>query len=166
MERIGEAMLLNSPQGVVLVADDSVLIVADYSLGLVALDLETGESWFVEPPADLWLQTLDGLAAVGDGTLVAIQNGGYPPHRILRLVLSEDLRALTDWSVAAKALPEWREPTLGTVVRDGAGQKFVYVAASQWALFPEAEPPAVDAMQPPLIMSLDLAPVQATERLP
>lgn len=156
LERIAEDMLLNSPQGVVLLDDDSLLVVADYSLGLVALDLGSGESWFVEPPDDLWFQTFDGLASAGDGELVAIQNGGYPPHRILRLQLSPDRRSMVRWSVAARALPEWNEPTLGTVVRDGAKQRFVYVAASQWPLFPGGDEPDPSQLKQPVIMSLDL----------
>ncbi|MDA8018187.1 MAG: hypothetical protein MPN21_12140 [Thermoanaerobaculia bacterium] len=157
LERVGESMLLNSPQGIALLDGDSILVVADYSLGLVALDLATGESWFVEPSADLWLQALDGLVAFGDGELVAIQNGRYPPHRILRLQLDADRRRVTSWSVAARALPEWREPTLGTVVRDGTLSRFVYVAASQWALFPDGGEPDVAQLEPPKIMSLELA---------
>lgn len=158
LERIGESMLLNGPQGIVLLDDDSLLVVADYSLGLVALDLASGESWFVEPPEDLWFQTVDGLASVGDGEMVAIQNGGYPPHRILRLQLAPDRRSIARWSVAARALPEWNEPTLGTVVRDGvAGKRFVYVAASQWPLFPESGEPNPDELTQPVIMSLDLS---------
>ena len=158
LQRIGEDLLLNSPQGVVLLDDDSILVVADYSLGLVALDLGSGESWFVEPPGDLWFQTFDGLASAGDGELIAIQNGGYPPHRILHLQLSPDRRSVARWSVAARALPEWNEPTLGTVVRDGTvGKKFVYVAASQWPLFPAGGEPDPEQLVEPLIMSLDLS---------
>ena len=158
LERIGDDVLLNSPQGIVLLDGDSVLVVADYSLGLVVLNLVSGESWFVEPPDDLWFQTFDGLAHAGDGELIAIQNGGYPPHRILRLQLSSDRRSIVRWSVAARALPEWNEPTLGTVVRDGvAGKKFVYVAASQWPLFPAGEVPDPSALAQPVIMSLDLS---------
>lgn len=162
LERVGEKMLTNSPQGLALVSGDSVLVIADYSLGLLALDLTNGESWFVEPPKDLWLQALDGLTAVGPGEagdeLVAIQNGGYPPHRILRLTLSDDHRRIESWRVAAQALPEWREPTLGTVVQDGTSRRFVYVAASQWPLFPETGEPDLAQLEPATIMSLELSP--------
>jgi len=159
LERVGEEMMLNSPQGIVLLRDGSVLLVADYSLGLAALDLATGASWFVEPPPDLWLQALDGLAANDDGELVAIQNGRYPPHRILHLKLSDDLRRVVTWRVAAQALPEWREPTLGTILYDGAEPSFVYVAASQWPLFPDAAEPDSAELEAPRIMSLTLSPL-------
>lgn len=155
LERIAENLPLNSPQGLVLLDDDSLLLLADYSLGLEALDLESGRSWFVEPPEDLWLQALDGLARAGADELVAIQNGGYPPHRILYLRLSDDRRHVTRWQIAARALPDWREPTLG-VVAHGSPRRFVYVAASQWPLFPEGSLPDPSLLERPRIMSVDL----------
>lgn len=156
LERIGESMASNSPQGLALVDDDSILVMSDYSLGLVALDVASGESWYVEPPDDLWLQTLDGLASVGDGELVAVQNGAYPPHRILRLQLSADSRSVESWEILAKNLPQWNEPTLGTVVRDGQVRRFAYVANSQWARFPAEGEPDAAALEEPRIMVLDL----------
>lgn len=166
LEPIGPDVVLHSPQGLAIVEGpegEEILLVADYSYGLVAIDLRSdemgGDHWYVEPPSLTWMQTLDGLDRVGPGELVASQNGGYPPHRILRLGLSADRRSVESVEILAKALPEWDEPTLGTVVRgaDGEPDRWVYVARSQWGRFgPEGEILPTDQLQDGLVMSVAL----------
>lgn len=162
LEPMARDVVFRSPQGLALVdgpGGEEILVVADYSYGLVALDTASGESWYVEPPSLTWMQTLDGLTRVGPDALVASQNGGYPPHRISRLRLSADRRSVESVEVLAKALPEWDEPTLGTFVRgeEGEPDRWVYVARSQWGRFgPEGEILPTDQLRDGLVMSVAL----------
>lgn len=160
LERIGGDIVLRSPQGLALLDGDRLLIVADYSYGLVALDLETDAWWFVEPPADTWMQALDGLTATPEGELIAIQNG-HPPHRILRLRLSADHRRVTNAETLARALVAWDEPTLGIVLpgdRDGGTSRFVYIGRSQWGRFDASGAILPDSeLLEPWVMTIDLS---------
>jgi len=120
---------LRSPGGLALAADERTLYLADWSQGLAALDLTSGELVWMRPPLGAVTLGVDGLRRVGDA-LVAIQNG-VAPHRIARFALAADGRSLAGWQLLERAVPGWDEPTLGVLV-DGA---LVYVANSQWPKF-------------------------------
>lgn len=156
------AGFFRSPQGIVLSSDERRLYVADYSLGLTVLELDgrlemVGEARYLEPPPDVCLTGIDGLAgagvdAQGRDVLIAIQNL-YPPHRVLRLELEPGVGRVAAVTVLEQARPDYSEPTLGTVV----GDSFVYVANSQWNRFDEAArlPPAAE-LERPLLLRLPL----------
>lgn len=120
---------LRSPGGLALSADERTLYVADWSQGLAAVEVASGELRWLRPPAGTTVLGIDGLRRVGD-TLLAIQNG-VEPHRIQRLTLAPDGRSLAAAETLERAVPGWDEPTLGIVV-DGA---LLYVANSQWPKF-------------------------------
>ncbi len=142
---------LRSAQGLVLSADERILYLADYSYGLQGLELTSG-TWFdVAGPDDLPLLAIDGLARHGND-LIAIQNG-LRPHRVLRLRLSPDGRRVLAGERLQLGHPRFREPTLGTVV----GDRFVYVANSQWDRFDrEGRLAPLDELAVPLLLQLDL----------
>ncbi len=151
LELISPPDSLRSPQGLALSADGGHLFVADYSYGLLACELATGE-WFhfAEPPG-VALLGIDGLNIFGND-LVAIQNG-VQPQRILRLRPDLRSRRIVASKILAMHLPPWSEPTLGTVV----GDDFIYVGNSQWDRFDaDGRLPSVEELAPPSIQRLQL----------
>lgn len=120
---------LGSPQGLVEKGDATALIVADYSSGLYRVDLTTGGMLRLSPPDDAVLLGLDGLYLYGDD-IIAVQNG-FRPNRILRLRMSEDWGRVESVEVLLSGASELLEPTGGQVI----GDRFVFIARSQWTEF-------------------------------
>lgn len=118
-----------SAQGLTLSDDGRWLFVADYLQGIVRVDPKTGAAVLLPIPEDAAGGGIDGLLFVR-GSLVGIRNG-LRPHAILRIVLSPDLDRVASVSFLERAVPEWDEPTLGTL----AGRDLVYVATSQYERF-------------------------------
>ena len=161
--RIDRPGQLRSPQGVVLAGDGKRLYVADYSFGVVSLDLASGTARALEEPANTQLIGIDGLATY-EGDLIAIQNG-VAPRRILRLELDD-----TGWRIERAAIllmsdPRWDEPTLGLVVHgeemlsseESREDAFYYVANSQWGRFDaEGRLAPLDELSEPLILKYAL----------
>lgn len=122
-----------SPQGMAWSANGARLFVADYGRGLRAVDPASGTVTPIAAPAGATLVGIDGLVWADNG-LIAIRNG-LLPHAVLRIDLDAGGLGAQSVTVLAANLPEFAEPTLGTVV----GEAFVFVANAQWARF------AVDA---------------------
>ncbi|HWB77061.1 MAG TPA: hypothetical protein VG755_18965, partial [Nannocystaceae bacterium] len=114
-----ESGTFKSPQGVVAI-DARTLVVADYSAGLVRVQLDEAgvatAAAVIPPPAGEDLRGIDGLAHEGH-VLAAVQNGAMP-HRILRVELAPALDAVTRVEVLQSIAPPAGEPTLATVVGD------------------------------------------------
>jgi hypothetical protein len=119
---------LVSPQTPVLLATPAGprLVIPDYARGLASLDPASGRLDWLATPDDLAAAGIDGLYAWRGG-LVAIQNG-TEPHRVLRLALDRDARAITGWTVLEQASPELGEPNHGVVV----GDTLVLIGNSGW----------------------------------
>ncbi len=151
LEPILEPGTLISPQGMVLFEAENQLLIADYSLGLVALNLSTEAYSVLEPPPNSTLLGIDGLTRSGN-TLVAIQNG-VRPHRILRVAYNPEKGKLTEASVLSANHAQHDEPTLGMVV-NGA---LYYVANSQWGHFKrDGSLPPADELVAPLVLKVPL----------
>ncbi|NIQ54853.1 MAG: hypothetical protein GWN71_16145 [Gammaproteobacteria bacterium] len=146
LRRLLPAGTLASAQGIAPARD--ALFVADYSKGIFRVSPATGTAVRLPAPPVTALLGIDGLVPF-QGDLIAIQNGTRP-NRILRLHLERDGRAIAEVEVLAAALPEWAEPTQGTVV-DG---RFHFVANSQWPAFQDGAPDPAE-LDPPRIMWLD-----------
>ncbi len=146
-----ESPLLGSAQGLVFAPDERRLFVADYSRGLLVVDMATRTISVVPAPDTVVTMGIDGLY-YHKGSLIAIQNG-VAPHRVVRLRLNRTGDRVLDSEVLERAHPKYQEPTLGTVV-DG---DLYYVANSQWEQFGEdgsiAHP---DALQRPVVLRLPL----------
>lgn len=161
LEVISPPDLLRSPQGLALTADGRHLFVADYSFGLLACELARGEWFHLAEPPGMALLGIDGLSVSGED-LVAIQNG-LRPQRILRLRPDLAARRVSAGEVLAMHLPQWSEPTLGTVV----GDALVYVGNSQWDRFDgEGQLPSVEHLSPPSIQRLQLRPWTVAQPTP
>lgn len=118
--------LFRSLQGIAIEPDGSALYVADYSHGLLRLDLESGNVTRLTDAAHSTALGCDGLAWY-KGSLIAVQNG-VAPARIVRFYLARNGAAIERAEVIDRNAPFADEPTIGTIV----GDRFVYVANSQW----------------------------------
>ena len=121
-----------SLQGLAPSPDGRFLFFADYSHGLLRVDLEHGSVLRLDDAPHSTSLGCDGIAW-DRGAIVAVQNG-VTPARVMRFALDPT------WSRIARADvldQNWRvadEPTIGAV----AGGQFVYVANSQWEKFDAA----------------------------
>jgi hypothetical protein len=133
-----------SAQGLTLSDDGRWLFVADYLQGIVRVDPKTGAAVLLPIPENVAAGGIDGLLFVR-GSLVGIRNG-LRPHAILRIALSPDLDRVASVTALERAVPEWDEPTLGTL----AGRDLVYVSTSQYERFGKDGAPGPDLVAPVL----------------
>ena len=123
--------LLVSPQGVAPTPDGRAVYVADYSLGIIRVDVATGAMTRLDDAPGTTSVGCDGIALDGDG-IVAVQNG-VAPARVVRFALDADGRRITGARVIDRNVDVADEPTIGAVV----GRTFVYVANSAWEKWKE-----------------------------
>lgn len=141
---------LRSPQGIV--PDGPRLLVADYSLGITAIDLSSGAVRTLTPPAQGTVLGIDGLVRLNERQLIGIQNG-TTPARVVRLTLSPDGTAIDRVEAIDRHLPEASEPTQGIVT----GGSYVYVANSPWSNYDDDGTVKAGARWPrPLLLRLPL----------
>jgi sugar lactone lactonase YvrE len=120
--------LFRSLQGVAPTPDGRVVYVADYSHGLLRVDVATGRATRLPDAPGSTSLGCDGLVWHG-GALVAVQNGVAPaPARVMRYVLDPAGERIVRAELVDRNSDVADEPTIGTV----AGGEFVYVANSQW----------------------------------
>jgi sugar lactone lactonase YvrE len=151
LTRLGRRALLKSPQGMKVSADGKSLLVADYSLGLVKVDLASGEFRKIPAPPGADARGIDGLARLSDGSFIASQNGLRDP-RILRLKFSPDWSKLLSLDVVAVDDPIVADPSLVTADKSGA----YLIGVSQWASFAQDRQAPVKPLQPWRIVRLDI----------
>jgi hypothetical protein len=124
--------LFRSLQGVAPAPGARVVFVADYSHGILKVDVLSGEVTRVADAPGSTSLGCDGLVW-HDGALVAVQNGVAPP-RVMRFELDSAWTRFVRADVLDRNLPIADEPTIGTMV----GDNFVYVANSQWEKYDDA----------------------------
>jgi len=112
------------PNGITLSEDDRRLYVAD-SLGVVTVDLASGESQDVDPGPKSTLAGIDGLYW-HNGSLIGIQNGIGSP-RIAAFHLSSDGLRVTRTTVLENRSNFCVLPTTGAI----RGSDFYFIANSQ-----------------------------------
>lgn len=146
--------LLRSPQGLVLAPGGARLYVADWSHGLLVVDLASGKVRPVALDGVGSLLGLDGLVLAAPGRLVAVQNGLAPP-RIVALTLDASGERVAHLEVLDRHLPIATEPTQGVLT----GGALVYVANSPWANYDDAGTPLPGAGWPsPILLRLPIPP--------
>ncbi len=151
VERFLTSPLLLSAQGLAQTPDGRTMYVADYSRGILRIDLASRRVALLPTSDDVLALGIDGLYLV-DGRLIGIQNG-VAPHRVVRLTLSPAGDSVTAGEVLERAHPRYAEPTLGVVV----GHDLYYVANSQWERFGEDGHVADSgALLPPTVLRLRL----------
>lgn len=125
LERI-TSPLFRSLQGVAPLSDGRALYVADYSHGLLRVDLDSSVVTRLDDAPGSTSIGCDGIAWDGRA-VVAVQNGVAPP-RIMRFVVDATGRRIVRAEVLDRNIAVADEPTIGAIV----GREFVYVANSQW----------------------------------
>ena len=133
------------------------LYVADYIGGLYRVALDDRRVEKVAVPRSVSDYGIDGLYRHGD-RLIAIQNG-IRPHRVTAFTLSDGGLAVDSAEILAMNLPEFDEPTLGTVV----GDDFYFVANSHWNRF-DADNNLPDDLSGPIVLRLKLSAHGSPER--
>ena len=123
--------LFRSLQGMAAPPNAKVLYVADYSHGLLRVDLETNAVTRLDDAPATTSLGCDGLVW-DNGAIVAVQNG-VAPARIMRFVLDRAGTRIARAELLDRNSLIADEPTIGTIV----GGEFVYVANSQWEKFTE-----------------------------
>ena len=121
--------VFRSPQGIAPSRDGKRLWIADYGLGIWAVDLATATRSPLTAPDDVPLVGVDALLALDDD-LVVTQNG-ISPKRVVRLGLDPEGVRVVRGDVLEMNTPELEEPTLGVLV----GRDLYYVANAQWDAF-------------------------------
>jgi len=138
-----------SPQGLVLDESGKMLFVADYVGGLYRVRLVDGQVERLASVDSISTYGIDGLYRHGN-ELIAIQNG-IRPHRVVVFTLSDDGLSITASRTLARNLPEFDEPTLGTIV----GDDFYFIANSHWNRF-DRNNKLPDGLSHPLILKVPL----------
>lgn len=133
-----------SLRGLAVVPDDSMLYVADYEMGIMAVDLVAHAAAPLRVPDNLNMGGVAGLV-YWDGHLVMIQNGNRP-ERIMRLKLAADGKSVESVAPLAVAQPVFDYPTYGVA----RGDELWFLASSQWA-------PGRDTRTPVRIASTSIA---------
>jgi sugar lactone lactonase YvrE len=141
--------VFGSPQGLVLDSSGEYLYVADYIGGLYRVRLDDGVVDKVRVPAAVSDYGIDGLYRHGD-RLIAIQNG-IQPHRVTAYSISDDGLQIESAEILAMNLPQFDEPTLGTVV----GDDFYFVANSHWNRF-DQDNNLPQGLSGPIVLKLSL----------
>ena len=125
LELFADVPPMVSPQGLALTPDEKSLFVADYSMGVFKIDLQTKKVTELRDP-QIATVGVDGMYFY-NGDLIAIQNG-TTPHRVVRFKLSKRLDAIESFETLEANNPLFDEPTLGVIVKD----TLFYIANSQW----------------------------------
>jgi hypothetical protein len=140
---------LRSMQGLVLDKSGNYLYVADYVGGLFRVQLSDYSVQPVVGDDETNLFGIDGLYRYGN-ELIAIQNG-IRPNRVVAFSLGADGLSISSTRILARNLPEFDEPTLGTI----AGDEFLFVANSHWGRF-DRKGNLPEGLTEPMILKLKL----------
>jgi sugar lactone lactonase YvrE len=145
--------LFRSLQGMAISPDGATMFAADYSHGLIRIDLGARSVSLLSAPRGVTLLGVDGLY-LHRGNLVGVQNGVTPP-RVVRFCLDATARGVRRVDVLDRNSAAADEPTLGVVVKDS----LFYVATSQWDKFDDAgQRVAGTTLRPATVLGLALSP--------
>jgi sugar lactone lactonase YvrE len=143
--------LFHSLQGLAPTPDGKTLFLADYSHGLLRVDLATNVVTRLGDAPHSTSLGCDGIAWDGDA-IVAVQNG-VTPARIVRFVLDPSWRRISRVDVLDQNSSVADEPTIGAVI----GREFVYVANGQFEKYDESGRRVVGkALTRPILLSVPL----------
>jgi sugar lactone lactonase YvrE len=153
--------LFRSLQGMAPLPNGKVVYVADYSHGLLRVDLETEEiTRLADAPGSTSIGC-DGIAWDG-AAIVAVQNG-VAPARVMRFVIDDSHRRIVRADVLDRNITIADEPTIGAIV----GREFVYVANSQWEKYTDNGVRRPErALTRPVLLAVPLHPSEGHSRTP
>jgi sugar lactone lactonase YvrE len=121
--------LFRSLQGMAITPDGRTMLVADYSHGLLRVDLDSRLVTPLAVAGGVTTLGIDGLYLRGNA-LIGVQNG-ISPMRGARFCLDDAAREVRRVEVLDRNPALADEPTLGAIV----GDSLFYVATSQWEKF-------------------------------
>jgi sugar lactone lactonase YvrE len=142
--------LFHSLQGLAPSPNGRWLFLADYSHGLLRVDLATGTVTRLGDAANSTSLGCDGLAW-DRGGIIAVQNG-VSPARIVRFALNAAGDRIDRVDVLDQNWPIADEPTIGAI----AGSEFVYVANSQWEKFEDGRRIEARPLTSPVLLAVPL----------
>jgi sugar lactone lactonase YvrE len=118
--------LFRSLQGMAPTTDGKFVYVADWSHGLLRVDLTTRVVVRLTDAPNSSSLGCDGIVLYGNA-IIAVQNGAVP-NRVMRYTLDASGTGIARADVLDRASGAADAPTIGTIV----GNEFVFVANSQW----------------------------------
>ena len=146
--------LFRSLQGMAPTPDGRTLYVADYSHGLLRVDLRDGQVVRLDDAPGSTSIGCDGIVLDRTGAIIAVQNG-VSPARIMRFVIDSNRTRITRTEVLDRNSANADEPTIGTL----AHGVFVYVANSQWDKYDsEGKRRPTVPLTAPLLLGVPLPP--------
>jgi len=116
-------------QGLAFSSDESLLYIADYKVGVHAIEMSDKTLTKLTHNEDVMTKGTDGLYFYKNN-LIGIQNG-VKPFRVTRWSLDKAGISILQQTYLDKARPELNEPTLGVIV----GNSLVYIANSPWGAY-------------------------------
>jgi len=134
LERVFDDRRFVSPQGIAVTPDQRRILVADYAMGLYAIDLETAKMTSVSAPSAVTLLGIDGISFADSGTLIASQNG-IAPERIVALALDPDPASETVDIRRMRVIAANAPLHDGITLAAAAGPFVYYIANAPWARF-------------------------------
>jgi hypothetical protein len=126
LEALSKPGEFRSAQTPALTPDGKRLLVADYSLGIGVIDIQSRRLSWLPHAKEIALEGSDGLYLRGH-SLIAIQNG-VTPSRIVQVSLTPDLTRAKGFFVLEQASPSLGDPTHGVIV----GNSFYFIGNSGW----------------------------------
>jgi len=149
LETLVEGDPFISPQGLDFTNNQKQLFVADYSKGILLVDLTSKK--ITSLTSDFAILGIDGLYFY-KGSLIGVQNG-VEPQRLVRLYVNKEMTRIDRFEIVEVNNPMFDEPTLGVLVKDN----FYFVANSQWGKVDDSGKLAPDEkLQNPLVLKLRL----------
>jgi len=150
--------LFRSPQGLCFSPDEKTLFVADYSRGVIAIDIQTKAGRKLPSPANAVITGMDGFYLF-DHNFIATQNG-VKPNRVLRLIPDAAFTKIDSVQVLESNNKAFGEPTLGVIVNGW----LYYVANNQLSDYLEGDSDNAVKLTFPIILKLNLQSDKATNR--
>ncbi|NOT08520.1 MAG: hypothetical protein HOP28_09980 [Gemmatimonadales bacterium] len=118
--------LFRSLQGPAVDPSGRMLYVADWSHGVLGVDLNTRQVWALPTPPRSTVLGIDGMVW-HKGALIGVQNG-TTPNRVVRLALDGTGHRITEVQILDRNSELAPGATIGTLW----GDRYFYIANSQW----------------------------------
>lgn len=142
-----------SPQGLAVSSDGARVLVADYVLGIAAIERASGTVTWLPVADSMAVSGIDGLVRVGHA-LIAVQNG-VTPKRVIELRMDDAETRLTGWRAIESGTPVLTEPTHAVLV----GGEVFFIADSGWdRMNPDGTIKPGMALEPPHVLRARVGP--------